>query len=49
MFKPTSTSLILLGVLAVIAVAYAGPGEAPATAASSARDVMPSFGKIRYR
>src|SRR4029077_1293901 len=28
---------------------YTGPGEAPTTAASSAREVMPSFGKIRYR
>jgi hypothetical protein len=29
--------------------AYTGSGEAPATAASLVREVMPSFGKIRYR
>ena len=28
---------------------YTGPGEVPTTAASSAREVMPSLGKIRYR
>ena len=30
-------------------VACTGPGEAPATAASSARGVMPGFGKVRCR
>ena len=31
------------------AAAYAAAGDALTTAASSAREVMPSFGKIRYR